>query len=159
MLLVKWQITTWRRLCEVVVNDALLGISETQFCKTVVGRRSAKPDLCRATFAQQRCSRRHVERKAGVAAFRSTKRACGQVGNLKLLCPNVRRCKLLIFNYLQMFSWFPSAETKRGRPCDTIKLLMFNNLRPPHLPQTHVGCWLFVCRFRCQVVLFHRQFD
>ena len=35
-----------------------------------------------------------------------------QVGHLKLLCPNVRRYKLLLFNYLQKFSWFPSAETK-----------------------------------------------
>ena len=42
-------------------------------------------------------------------------------------------------NYLPMFKRFPSAETKRGRPCDTKELLMFNYLRPPHLPQTHVG--------------------
>ena len=94
MLLVKWQITTWRRLCEVVVNDALLGISETQFCKTVVGRRSAKPDLCRATFAQQRCSRRHVERKAGVAAFRSTNRYCRWLGNR--IPPARNRCPIEI---------------------------------------------------------------
>ena len=44
--------------------------------------------------------------------FLPTKRACGQVGHLKLCCPNVRRYKLLLVNYLQMFSWFPSAETK-----------------------------------------------
>ena len=41
-----------------------------------------------------------------------TKRACGQVGHLKRCCPNVRRHKLLILSYLQMFKRFPSAETK-----------------------------------------------
>ena len=35
-----------------------------------------------------------------------------QVGHLKLNCPNVRRYKNLLFNYLQKFSRFPSAETK-----------------------------------------------
>ena len=35
-----------------------------------------------------------------------------QVGNLKRYCPNVRRYKLLLFNYLPMFKRFPSAETK-----------------------------------------------
>ena len=44
--------------------------------------------------------------------FPPTKRACGQVGNLKRLCPNVSRYKNLLFNYLQKFRWFPSAETK-----------------------------------------------
>ena len=44
--------------------------------------------------------------------YQITKRACGQVGNLKLLCPNVRRYKNLLLNYLQKFSMFPSAETK-----------------------------------------------
>ena len=68
-----------------------------------------------------------------------TKRACGQVGKLKLLRLNDRRYKNLLFNYLQKFKRFPSAETKRGRPCGTIKLLMFNYFRPPQLPQTHVG--------------------
>ena len=63
------------------------------------------------------------------------------VGHLKLLCPNVSRYKNLLLSYLQMLKSFPSAETKRGRPCGTIKLLMFNNFRQPHLPQTHVGGW------------------
>ena len=44
--------------------------------------------------------------------LRTTERACGQVGHLKRLCPNVRRYKLLILNYLLMFKRFPSAETK-----------------------------------------------
>ncbi len=35
-----------------------------------------------------------------------------QVGHLKHVRPNVRRYKLLLFNYLQKFSRFPSAETK-----------------------------------------------
>jgi hypothetical protein len=34
------------------------------------------------------------------------------VGVLKLVRPNVCRYKLLMFNYLQMFKRFPSAETK-----------------------------------------------
>ena len=62
-----------------------------------------------------------------------------QVGHLKHCCPNVRRCKLMFLNYLPMFKRFPLAETKRGRPCGTKELLMFNYFRPPHLPQTHVG--------------------
>jgi hypothetical protein len=41
-----------------------------------------------------------------------TNRACGQVGDLKLVRPNVRRYKLLLFSYLQMCNRFPSAETK-----------------------------------------------
>ena len=35
-----------------------------------------------------------------------------KLGDLKLVCPNVRRYKLLMFNYLQKFNRFPSAETK-----------------------------------------------
>ena len=35
-----------------------------------------------------------------------------QVGHLKLICPNVRRYKLLILNYSSMFKSFPSAEIK-----------------------------------------------
>jgi hypothetical protein len=35
-----------------------------------------------------------------------------QVGVLKFVCPNVRRYKLLMLSYLQMFNRFPSAETK-----------------------------------------------
>ena len=46
--------------------------------------------------------------------FCTTKRACGQVGHLKLLCPNVSRYNLLFLSYLLMFKRFPSAETKRG---------------------------------------------
>jgi hypothetical protein len=42
-------------------------------------------------------------------------------GGGELVRWNVCRYKLLIFNYLQMFNRFPSAETKRGRPCGTIK--------------------------------------
>jgi hypothetical protein len=34
-----------------------------------------------------------------------------QVGDLKIVRPNVRRYKLLLFSYLQKFSRFPSAET------------------------------------------------
>jgi hypothetical protein len=41
-----------------------------------------------------------------------TYRACGQVGDLKLVRPNVFRYKLLMLSYLQMFNRFPSAETK-----------------------------------------------
>ena len=64
-----------------------------------------------------------------------TKRACGQVGNLKLVRPNVCRYKLLVFNYLQKFSRFPSAETKvqKNYQCSITSV-------SPHLPQTHVGC-------------------
>ena len=47
-----------------------------------------------------------------VVRWLPTKRACGQVGNLKRCCPNVRRYKLLILSYLPMFKTFPSAETK-----------------------------------------------
>jgi len=42
--------------------------------------------------------------------------ACGQVGNLKHLCPNVCRYKLLMLSYLQLFNRIPSAETKWSRP-------------------------------------------
>ena len=55
-------------------------------------------------------------------------------GHLKRLCPNVRRCKLLLLNYLQKFSRFPSAETKVQKNSQSWDLF-----RPPHLPQTHVG--------------------
>ena len=44
-------------------------------------------------------------------ALQLTKRACGQVGDLKVVRPNVRRYKLLMLSYLQMFNRFPSAET------------------------------------------------
>jgi hypothetical protein len=44
--------------------------------------------------------------------WHTTNRACGQVGGLKLICPNLCRYKLLMLSYLQMFSRFPSAETK-----------------------------------------------
>ena len=35
-----------------------------------------------------------------------------KLGNLKPVRPNVRPIKLLIFNYLQMYNRFPSAQTK-----------------------------------------------
>ena len=92
--------------------------------------------------------------KCGLKKLHLTKRACGQVGHLKCLCPNVRRYKLLLLSYLPMFKRFPSAETKRGRPCGTIKLLMFNYLRPPHLPQTHVGCSPFCSAMLCPLIAF-----
>ena len=57
-----------------------------------------------------------------------------QVGHLKLNCPNVRRCNLLLFNYLKKFSWFPSAETNVQKNSQSWDLF-----RQPHLPQTHVG--------------------
>jgi hypothetical protein len=41
-----------------------------------------------------------------------TLRACGQVGDLKMVRPNVRRYKILMLSYLQKFNRFPSAETK-----------------------------------------------
>ena len=63
-----------------------------------------------------------------------TKRACGQVGDLKLVHPNVRRYKLLMFNYLQMFNRFPSAETNVQKNYQSSITSV-----SPHLPQTHVG--------------------
>jgi hypothetical protein len=41
-----------------------------------------------------------------------TNRACGQVGDLKLVCWNFCRYKLLMLSYLPMFNRFPSAEIK-----------------------------------------------
>ncbi len=58
-------------------------------------------------LSRHKCTRKNPRKN-----LPPTSRACGQVGNLKHLCPNVRRYKLLMFNYLQMFSRFPSAETK-----------------------------------------------
>ena len=68
-----------------------------------------------------------------------TERACGQVGHLKRLCPNVRRYKLLILNYLQMFKKVSVSRNKstKGFP-------KFNNFRQPHLPQTHVDGSVFL---------------
>ena len=57
-----------------------------------------------------------------------------KLGNLKTFRPNVRRYKLLMFNYLQMIGQFPSAENK-----STIKFPKFNHFRPPQLPQYYVG--------------------
>ena len=72
-----------------------------------------------------------------------TERACGQVGHLKRLCPNVRRYKLLILNYLQMFKKVSVSRNKstKGFP-------KFNNFRQPHLPQTHVDGSVF-CPMNC----------
>ena len=57
-----------------------------------------------------------------------------QVGDLKLVRPNVCRYKLLLFNYLQIFSRFPSAETKVQKNSKS----SINHVSP-RLPQTHVG--------------------
>ena len=58
-----------------------------------------------------------------VLGFLPTGRACGQVGDLKLVRPNVFRYKLLMFNYLQMFNRFPSAETNVQKKLPNVQLL------------------------------------
>ena len=45
-------------------------------------------------------------------AVAANEKVLWKLGNLKTFCPNVRRYKLLYFNYLQMIGQFPSAETK-----------------------------------------------
>jgi hypothetical protein len=54
--------------------------------------------------------------------------------NLKTFCPNVRLCKLLNFNYLQMNSQFPYADNKstKNYQCSITSVR-------PHLPQYYVG--------------------
>ena len=83
-----------------------------------------------------------ILRQIAVLRLPPTDRACGQVGDLKHFRPNVCRYKLLMFNYLQMFKRFPSAETKvqKNYQCSITSV-------SPHLPQTHVGGRLFC---RCQ---------
>ncbi len=77
-----------------------------------------------------------------VVKWHPTSGACGQVGDLKLLCPNVRRYKLLMSSYLPMFSWFSSAETKvqKNYQCSITFV-------SPHLPQTHVGSRAFLSHY------------
>ena len=57
-----------------------------------------------------------------------------KLGNLKYVCPNVRRYKLLMLSYLQMIWQFSSAENK-----STIKFPKFSHFRPSQLPQYYVG--------------------
>ena len=104
-------------------------------------------------------------------ALLPTKRACGQVGNLKRCCPNVRRYKLLIgvARAIELLTYQCSKGlhqpkqngaaaadrtggpaspvrynkiTDRGRPCGSITSVRPHG-RPRHLPQTHVGCCAF----------------
>jgi hypothetical protein len=44
-----------------------------------------------------------------------TNRACGQVGVLKLVRPNVCRYKLLMLSYLQMFGSFRQPKQKYNK--------------------------------------------
>ena len=60
-------------------------------------------------------SRPKCTRKSSRKNLPPTKRACGQVGDLKLVRPNVCRYKLLMFNYLQMFGSFRPTEQKYKR--------------------------------------------
>jgi hypothetical protein len=80
-----------------------------------------------------------------------------QVGVLKLVRPNVCRYKLLIgvaraIELLKNAWQFPSAETKRGRPCGTIKFLMFNYFRQP--PIATNPCWWLPLFVASQVSIY-----
>ena len=66
-----------------------------------------------------------------------TKRACGQVGDLELVCPNVRRYKLLMFSYLQMYNRFPVRREQKYKRIPNVQLL-------PSAPIATNPCWRFV---------------
>jgi hypothetical protein len=89
-------------------------------------------DICKGAGVCRRANEATLLRRRRNVA--PTCRACGQVGVLKLVCPNVRRYKLLMLSYLQKFKRFPSAETKvhKKSKCSITSV-------SPHLPQTHVG--------------------
>ncbi len=70
-------------------------------------------------------------RVGGIAA---NEKVLWLVGDLKLVRPNVRRYKLLIFNYLQMFGSFRLPITKVQKNYQS----SITSVRP-HLPQYYVG--------------------
>jgi len=83
-----------------------------------------------------------------------------QVGNLKLVRPNVSLYKLLLFNYLQKYNKFPSAETKvqknhqcsitSVRPTCHKPMLSAAAFCPPK-PTVHKSVYNKLCTLGCLV--------
>ena len=77
-----------------------------------------------------------------------------KLGNLKPICPNVRRYKLLMFNYLQMFGGFRPTEQKYKRITNVQSLPSAPNCHNTMLAVVFIFV-VQVCPTKCPVLLQH----